>query len=101
MEYSRFLKITLSLQKESVVVDNLYKNGLDLINFVDPYHQIITELIKEVYGDEGYEWWSWFCYENDFGTKGLEARDEKGNLICFSHESLWEYLEELRSNQTT
>jgi hypothetical protein len=62
MEYSRFLKITLSLQKESVVVDNLYKNGLDLINFVDPYHQIITELIKEVYGDEGYEWWSWFCY---------------------------------------
>jgi len=97
MEYSRFLKITLSLQKENRVIETLYKNGLDLINFVDSYHEVITELIKEVYGDEGYEWWSWFCYENDFGQAGFEARDENGNPICYSHESLWEYLEKLRT----
>ena len=93
MEYSRFLKVTLALQKENRVVNSLYNNGLDIINFLDPYHMIISELIKEIYGDEGHDWWFWFCYENDFGQGGLEAKDKNGNLICYSHESLWEFLE--------
>ena len=117
MTYERFLKVILSLQKEDRTISTLYKNGVDLINFVEPYHNIITELIKEIYGEEGYEWFSWYCYESDFGQKDWstaplykmkedgtseliheegEARfgayDEEGNPICYSHESLWEYL---------
>jgi hypothetical protein len=117
MTYERFLKVILSLQKEDRTTSTLYKNGVDLINFVEPYHNIITELIKEIYGEEGYEWFSWYCYESDFGQKDWstaplykmkedgtseltheegEARfgayDEEGNPICYSHESLWEYL---------
>jgi hypothetical protein len=117
MTYERFLKVILSLQKEDRTISKLYKNGVDLINFVEPYHNIITELIKEIYGEEGYEWFSWYCYESDFGQKDWstaplykmkedgtseliheegEARfgayDEEGNPICYSHESLWEYL---------
>lgn len=117
MTYERFLKITLGLQAESDRSDKLYKLGVDLIDYVDPYHKIINELMREVYGEEGYEWWSWFCWESDFGRKdwsavpkyrkdkngelNLEydhqpqwgARDKDGNPICYSFESTWEYLE--------
>ena len=93
MTYERFLKVILSLQKEERTIRTLYKNGVDLVNFVEPYHTIINELIKEIYGEGGYEWFSWYCYDNEFGQKGLEALDQDGNPICYSHESLWKYLE--------
>ena len=93
MTYERFLKITLGLQKQDRVLDNLHSNNVSLIDFVDPYHHVINELMKEVYGEAGYDWWSWFCYENDYGTKGLTANEKDGTPICYSHESLWEYLE--------
>ena len=118
MTYETFLKILLGLQKEDGTIKNLYDNGVDLINFVKPYHTIINELIKEIYGEDGYEWFSWYCYYNKFGEQDWstapsykmkedgtseliheegEARygayDAQGNPICYSHESLWEYLE--------
>jgi hypothetical protein len=96
MTYERFLKVTLSIKKQDEVISDLYKQKVDLIDFVDPYHVIILELIKEIYGEEGYDWWSWFCYENDFGQKGLEAFDENEKPICYSFESLWEFLEGLK-----
>ena len=93
MTYERFLKIILGLQKEGRTIKNLHNNGVDLIDFVDPYYIIINELMKEVYGEGGEELFSWYCWENDFGQRGLEAFDENKNPICYSHESLWEYLE--------
>ena len=96
MTYENFLKVILQLQKQEQVINNLYENNVDLLEFVDPYHQIISTLIKEVYGDEGYDLWSWFRYENDFGSGGLEAWDKNEKPICYSFESLWEFLEELR-----
>ena len=96
MTYENFLKVTLRLQKQERVINNLYKNNVDLIEFVDPYHQVISTLLEEVYGKEGLDWWSWFCYENDFGQGTLEAWDADKNRICYSLESLWEFLEELR-----
>lgn len=96
MTYENFLKITLELQKQERIIDNLYKNNVDLLEFIDPYHGLIHLLIKEIYGEEGVDWFSWFCYENDYGQGTLEAWDENKNRICYSHESLWEFLEELR-----
>ena len=119
MTYERFLKVILSLKKEDRTINTLYTNGVDLVNFVDPYHEIISELIKEIYGEEGYEWFSWFCNESEYGLRDwstsdsykineegnmeLEhksgevrfgAHDKDGNPICYSFESLYEYLEE-------
>jgi hypothetical protein len=96
MTYETFLKITLELQKQDRIVDNLYKSNVDLLEFIDPYHGLIYLLIKEIYGEEGVDWFSWFCYENDYGQGTLEAWDENKNRICYSLESLWEYLEKLR-----
>lgn len=118
MTYKRFLKVLLGLQKQDRVLESLYKNGVDLANFTDPYNVIINELITEIYGEDGYEWFSWYCYENEFGQKDWStspsykmnedgtselineagevrfgAYDAQGNPICYSHQSLWEYLE--------
>ena len=96
MTYENFLKVILQLQKQDRVIDNLYKNKVDLIEFVDPYHGIVQTLMKEIYGEEGVDWFNWYCYENNFGTKGLEAWDADKNPICYSHETLWEYLEKIK-----
>ena len=113
MTYERFLKIGLTLQKQDRVITKLYQQKVDLMDFVDPYTTVVGELIKEVYGEDGYDWWSWFCYEAEYGQKDFSkyplfegdkiikeageprwgAHDEKGNPICYSWESLYEYLE--------
>ena len=93
MTYETFLKLTLELQKQERIVDNLYKNNVDLLEFIDPYHGLIHLLIKEIYGEEGVDWFSWFCYENDYGHGKLEAWDADKNPICYDLKSLWEFLE--------
>ena len=93
MTYNQFLKVVLTLQKQNKAVNNIYKNSVDLTNFLDPYYVIIEILITEVYGELGASWFNWFCFDNDFGHGTLSAKDENGNPICFSFESLWEYLE--------
>jgi hypothetical protein len=96
MTYETFLKLTLELQRQERIVDDLYKSKIDLLEFIDPYHGLIHLLIKEIYGEEGVDWFSWFCYENDYGQGTLEAWDENKNRICYSFESLWEYMEKIR-----
>lgn len=93
MTFEKFESIVLELKKQDKVQSKLYKYNVDLIDFTDPYHKIIGELLTEVYGEEGYDWFSWFCWENDFGKEGLEAWDENKNLICQDIKGLWKYLE--------
>ena len=124
MTYERFLNIILRLKQQDEVINDLYKNKVDLIDFVDPYHFIITELIKEVYGDIGYGWFSWFCNEAEYGHKDFSkiptygtdengnlvkireagemrwgAEDENGKPICYDIKSTWEYLETIKVNE--
>ena len=95
MTYERFLKIGTTIQEQDNTISDLYKKKIDLLDFVDPYQIIIADLLKEIYGDEGYDWFSWFCYESDYGKKWGDkgAEDENGNPICYSWKSLYEYLE--------
>ena len=93
MTYENFLKVILRQQVLDRQIDEAYKLKIDLIEFVDGYNVIISTLIKEIYGEDGYGWYSWFCYENDYGQGTLIANEADGTPICYSHESLWEYLE--------
>lgn len=121
MTYDRFLRITMGLKRQDELIHELYQKKVDLIDFADPYQEVITELIKEVYGEEGYEWWYWFCYEADYGQKDWSklpvfsgdkivkevgevrwgATDEDGNPICYDYESTWKFLENLRNEAST
>ena len=98
MTYEKFQEMVNALQAQDDVVSKLYKVKVDLLDFVDPYHQLIASLLTEIYGPAGCDWWSWFCYENDFGNGKLEAWDENETPICYDLKSLWEYLETLKSN---
>lgn len=93
MNFEKFESIVLELKKQDKIQSKLYKCNVDLLDFIDPYHKIISELLIEVYGEEGYDWFSWFCYENNYGEKGLGAWDENKNPICQDIKGLWEYLE--------
>lgn len=93
MEYSEFLKIILGQKKASEKVHEAYKLGIDLIEFVEIYESISNILIKEIYGEEGADWYSWFCCENEYGEKGVQAWDKNEQPIFYSIESAWEYLE--------
>jgi hypothetical protein len=80
----------------------LYKNKVDLIDFSDEYDSIISDLLIEIYGEEGYNLFSWFCYELKFGKevsiKNPRAWDKKGNPICYNLHTLWDYLESNHKN---
>ncbi len=124
MEFEKFDKIVTALKKHDENVDLAYKIKIDLIDFCDSLQVIVGELIKEIYGDEGYDWFSWFCYENDYGekdwTKGgrpihikkadgtwtteehkdsYGAHDENGEPICHTVKATWEYLETNHTNK--
>lgn len=94
MTYETFADIIKTLQETDKAIDELYARKVDLIEFMDPYHKIIHLLIKEVYGEGGADWFSWFCYENDFGKKKYQAWDENENLICQTVKGTWKFLEE-------
>ena len=100
MTLEKFTEVIDSLKKTGEDLNKLYKLNVDLVEFVEPYETIISRLIKEIYGDEGYDWFSWFCYDRDFGEKELGAWDENENPICYDIKSLWEYLESLRNKIT-
>jgi hypothetical protein len=96
MTYEDFLAVGLRLQKQDMVRSELMKLGVDVLDLCGPYDEIVNILIKEVYGEQGADWFSWFCYESDFGTKDWNgAQDENGNPICYDWESLYNCLEQL------
>lgn len=116
MKYENFLKVIMTQRKLEQQLHKAYELKIDLMDFVDDYGTITKTLLTEIYGEEGYDWYSWFCWENDYGEKDwnttkLErnvdgqiverdptklvygATDGEGNPICYSFQSLWEYLE--------
>jgi hypothetical protein len=118
MEYKEFSEIIDRLKEHDSSVQKAHKVGIDVYDFAEGLHHIINILIKEVYGEKGADWFSWFCYEaeygkkdwskhdcykmvddvmtkiRDAGEKAYGAEDEKGNPICYSVKSTWKYLEE-------
>ena len=117
MKYESFLKVIMTQRKMEEQVSKAYELNINLMDFVDDYHVITKTLLTEIYGEEGYDWYTWFCYENEYGEKDwskssrlvrqddgtfvtLEqdeivhgATDGNGNPICYSVLTLWEYLE--------
>ena len=94
MTYEDFLAVGLRIQKIDKVRTELMKLGVDVLDLFEPYDEIVMVLIKEIYGEKGLDWFSWFCYESEFGQKH-GATDEDGNPICYDWESLYNYLEQL------
>jgi len=96
-KFKQLIEDIKALQDKST---QLYKIGVDIHDLVlDPYWGVINNLLKEIYGEQGEEWISWWCFDNDFGKKGHGAWDEAGNVICQDVESLWKHIEKLKSRE--
>ena len=93
MEFQTFTKILSLLKESDATIDAAYKLKIDLIEFNEPLQRIIEILISEIYGEEGHDWFTWYCYDNEWGKKGANAWDADKNPICYDDRSLWEYLE--------
>ena len=96
MTLEKFKELIQLLKEAEQQVNDAYKAKVDLIEFTDVYSAVITNLILEIYGEEGEDYWSWWVYENNFGAGGLEAYDENNKVILKTVEELWEFLEEKR-----
>ncbi len=112
----------MGFKKISEDCSELYDIGVNIIDgkysITETAEKILERVFTNEYGEEGWEWVSWFMFESDYGQKDWSsaptytrdengnyqkihekgevrfgAHDEKGNPICYSYESLWEYLE--------
>lgn len=95
MRLESFQFLVEKLQETHAKSNTIYALGIDLSNIEDPYHVIITHLLKVYYGEEGEDWIAWFLYEKSYNPE-LDARDEDGNEICYDVPSLWKHVEEIR-----
>jgi hypothetical protein len=122
MKYKHFIGVLLAYKKFEKDIDKLHDMGFDLMNgkykLTHPVNVMLEETIKSHYGKEGLDWVTWFIYESDWGEKDWSkspayklnsdgtsellyekgevrfgAYDKNNNPICYSYESLWEYLE--------
>ena len=88
MDKKTFIDLIERMKATSETVNEAYRLKIDLIEFSDPWEQIITILLKELFTKEGYEWISWWLCED-----GREAWEEDGTLIPMDTvEDLYNYI---------
>jgi len=106
MKYKHFLQVLMTYKKISDELSELNSIGFDF--FEGKYElsrwveYIVDATFASHYDEDGVEWINWFIYENDFGQRISEndegeldhrAWDENGEPICYSYETLWNYVE--------
>jgi hypothetical protein len=123
MEYKYFLELLMTYKKTSEEISELYDIGVDLLEgkykLSDRFYSMLQICLNSHYTKEGVEWVEWFIFENDYGQKDWSsipkfneetgkveiiddpaqaygAKDENGNIICYSYESLWEFIKQYK-----
>jgi hypothetical protein len=92
MEYEKFEKIILNLQKSFDQADILYNNGIDITEVADNLHIIINDLLGIIFTDDGKDWIDWFMYEKEFGKREDFKAWDGDNEIAYDIKSLYELL---------
>lgn len=64
MEFKKFEEIIDLLIFNDKRIDNIYNEGIDLINFQDELYRVINILFIEIFGKEGEELIGWWLYDN-------------------------------------
>lgn len=92
--FNNIIKISNNI---SNYTDKLYDLKIDITNspFFYDFNTLEAICIKNEYGDEGFDWYSWFMYEKMYSKNpdSLKAYDENGNEILRNIDELYHYLE--------
>ena len=96
MDYKQFEKIIKNLEACIERGHSLYKLGVDLLDYDEPFQEVIGVLMMSVFNEEGKDWIDWYLYEKPgmFSKEPLKAFDKDNNEICHNIESLWETVKE-------
>ena len=99
MNYKKFEKILRTFKKiqdtHSVLHDlgfNFYEGKFKLSGHTD---DLLDEVLKSHYTEEGREWINWFIFETNYGERDMKGRDGD-KPICYDMKSTWEYCEQYR-----
>lgn len=91
MDYKKFKNIIEGLEKVGERSHSIYKLGVNLMDYEELYHDIVTSLLNSVFDKEGKDWIDWYLYERvGFTNKVNLATDKDGKEICYDIPSLWE-----------
>lgn len=98
MTYEQFISILNLYEKVSNELSELHDIGFDFFEgkyeLSNSFYNLIDVFFNIHYNKEGYDWINWFIFETDYGKKTeLTAKDENGEKICYSHESLYNFIE--------
>lgn len=91
MNFQQFKIVIEALENLRERSHSAYQLGIDLLNYDEQYHTVISTLLDSVFTDEGKGWIDWYLYERiGFKRDTLQATDENGKEICHNLESLWD-----------
>lgn len=91
MTYETFEKLIKQLEIFRERSSKLYDLGVNLLDFEEPYHELCTLLLIDIFGELGYDWISWYLFERQSHSgEVLQAWDENDKEICYDIPSLWE-----------
>jgi hypothetical protein len=104
MEYKNFLEFLMRYRKINDNLSELYNIGFDLLegkyHISEDVYFLLKSFLESHYTKEGIEWIEWFIFESEYGTKkDITAKDENGELLCHSFESLWVYTKKYLKNE--
>jgi hypothetical protein len=93
-----FKKIAELLEAHSNKTQLVYNYGIDAIEFTDELNKVISMLMREAFGEIGYDWISWFLYEKESGAReDIRAFDENDNEIIRDIDELYDYVTNLKN----
>jgi hypothetical protein len=97
MNFEQFKLIIETLEKIRERSYSIHHLGIDLMDYDEPTHIVISTLFESIFKEEGKGWIDWYLYERPgFHGKPNLATDENGNEICHNVESLWETVKPYR-----
>jgi hypothetical protein len=99
MNKQSFEKIILNLQAARLRSREMYKLGVDLMQYEENYEHVIDELFSAAFNTDQLEWINWYLYERESLTTGKNNKASKkvGRKkveICHTIDSLWETVHE-------
>lgn len=97
MNFEQFKLVIETLEKIRERSYSIHRLGIDLMDYDEPTHVVISTLLESIFKEEGKDWVDWYLYERPgFNGKTNLATDENGNEICHNIESLWETVKPYR-----
>lgn len=98
MNKKSFETIILNLQLAHKKSRELYKLGVDLMEYDESYEFVIDELFKATFNEDQHGWIDWYLYEREGLSgkinKAYKTVGKKKVEICHTIDSLWETIQE-------